>query len=234
MKIYLILFGLIFHETHSLKILGLFQVQYYSHQKLCHMLTRELAAKGHEMTIFTTHKMNLEGVSNITQHHFNESVAISDSYPDMMEYKTQKINDFIFYTFYQLRTYYEVSKNQIQHPELQQLIKKKEKFDLILMECLFCPLTVLGEVFDSPIVFISPSELGSLAHKTLGNDIDPSRFSDLFLPYPDDSLSFLEKVHSWCVNVPYMEMIIEPIGRFLFRNIVETYIGDIDLALGKF
>lgn len=183
----------------SANILGIFQVPFYSHQILPHKITRELFQRGHNLTIFTTHKMNLDGFSNITQHVFTESVKIYQKYPNMMQYKREKMSDFIFYGFYQSRGQYEVTKNQIQHPEIQKLIKSEQKFDLILMECFFCPLLMLSEVFDCPVILISSAEVTTPIHKMLGNDVNPSMYSEAFLPYLHNHLNFWQKIHSWSV-----------------------------------
>lgn len=205
---FLILF--LINLSNSAKILGIYQIPFYSHQSFHHKIVRELSLRGHEVKIFTTHKMNLEGLSNISQHHFNESVEIYEKYPGMMEKKLYKMNDFNFYMYHQMRAMYEVTKNQLQHTEMQNLIKTDEKFDLILIECIFCPFMVFSEVFDCPVIVVTSGDVKSNMHKIFGNDISPSKHPTFSLPYLHNNLTFWQKIHSWMIYL-WMENITEPL-----------------------
>lgn len=177
------------------KILGIFQYPVFSHHQFNVKIMKELAFRGHEVTMFSTFKLKNQ-TKNIKFHHFQESYEIySKIAPNSVDFKNKKVNFFTFYFYYGTKVFYKTTENQLQHPEMQKIFN--EKFDLIIMECFFCPFKFLADIFDCPIVITTSSDAPTFWHYIFGNDVNPLLYSEIVLPYQHENLTFTQKINSW-------------------------------------
>lgn len=198
------------------KILAIFQLPFYSHQLLFQKIVNELAARGHELTVFSSFVMSAN--ENITHHLFDESVEIHSKVPGGVEYKRKMMNFHLYLTYHHSLTFVEVTANQLQHPEIQKLFNEREKFkfDLVIIECLFCPLEILADIYNSSKVVIFATEATSFAHQDMENDVNPLYHPEVCLPFLPGHLSFLERVES-ILSFAAMNLVIKPL-RDLFNR----------------
>ncbi|KAG5668850.1 hypothetical protein PVAND_016772 [Polypedilum vanderplanki] len=182
----------------SANILAIFQYPFYSHQFTYHKLMKQLLLRGHNLTIFTSHLFNYDNFSNVIQHHFTDSLKISNRNTNMLEYKQKNLNWFQI-DQRELKTFYETTKSEILHPEMQKIIKNNEgqKFDLIIIECCFCHLIFLAEIYDCPVIYFGASDVSFVWHGLMGNDVNPALYSDFqLIPFLHRYLTFFERVQS--------------------------------------
>lgn len=180
-------------------ILGIFPYPYFSHQKFHHAIMKVLIERGHNVTIFTTHPQDYGDNPNVTQHTFAETVQIHLKYTDMLMYKKKKLHWSQILMQYEIKAFYESGKKEMEHPEMQKLIKNSTdyKFDLIITECIMCPFLLLAEVYDCPIVMVASSDAPAMIHGMFGNDVNPLKYSEsLALPYIHGKMSILEQINS--------------------------------------
>ena len=223
MKLFILLVTLNF--TNCSKILAIFQLPFYSHQILFQKVVNELAARGHELTVFSPFVMSAN--ENVTHHLFEESAEIYGKVPGGVEFKRKKMNLHVYLTYHQCKAIYDVTASQLQHPEIQKLFNEKEKFefDLLMMECLLCPLEVLGDIYNTSKVLISATEAVSFAHQTMENDVNPLYYPENCLPYLPGRLSFFQKVDS-VLGFAFMNLVIKPtrviLNRWLQYKFLQT------------
>lgn len=181
-------------------ILGIFPIPYVSHQVMTRVLMRDLADRGHHLTIFTTHPFDYDN-RNVTQHHFNETEAIYNDIVNQLEYK--KSSSKLTFALNELRLMKTSTEQQLNQREMQNLITngKKNEFDLVIVECyLDCPFMAFGEIFDAPIIAISALEISFVMLRLMGNDVNPVVYPErAYLPYVQGKLSFAERLDSLLV-----------------------------------
>jgi glucuronosyltransferase len=121
----------------------------------------------------------------------------------MMMYKQKKLSYLHSLFYYELPANYKITEHELSHPELHKLINNKgNQFDLMLVECIYCPHAVLAEHFDCPIVFIAAAETSNVLHRFMGNDDDPFDYPDIQgVSTLNSHLSLKERVHSFLFNV---------------------------------
>lgn len=229
MKLFILLVTLNF--TNCSKILAIFQLPFYSHQILFQKVVNELAARGHELTVFSSFVMSVN--ENVTHHLFDKSAEIYEKVPGGVEYKRQKMNLHLYATYHHGKALSEVTASQLQHPEIQKLFNEKEKFkfDMLMMECLLCPLEVLADIYNTSKVFIFATEAISFIHQYMENDINPIYYPENCLPYLPGHLTFLQTVDS-VLNFAFMQIVVVPlqnlVSRWLqYKYLQTTYSGTI-------
>jgi glucuronosyltransferase len=189
--------------AHAASILAILQYPFYSHQLLYHKLMTQLAIRGHNLTIFTSHTFNYDNYPNVVQHHFENSTAISDRHTNMLEYKQKRLNWLQIMDIEQ-KAFFETTKSEIAHPEMQKLIHDSgsRRFDLIIIECHHCHLAYLAEIYDCPIAHVAASDVSSVWHGLMGNDVSPALYADTFFtPFLDRHLTFAERIESLAVGL---------------------------------
>lgn len=178
-------------------ILGIFPIPYLSHQAMSRALMKDLAARGHHLTVFTTHPYNYDN-RNVTQFHFNETETIFKSIVNQLEYKAAP--NILKLALNDLKVTTTAIDQQLNQREMQNLITngKKNEFDLVIFECyLECPFVAFGEIFDSPVIAISALESPFAMLELMGNDANPVVHPDrVFFPYLHGKLTFAERLTS--------------------------------------
>ncbi|XP_045455072.1 UDP-glucosyltransferase 2-like [Melitaea cinxia] len=148
----------------SARILAFFPTPSISHQVVFRHVTKELARRGHEVTVITTDPLPKEEVpANLTEidvhdvsyKHWEELFLVHTG-------KRKDVNQQINILFEKIAT---TIKIQMDTPAVQKALSNKHKkyFDLLLLESLYRPLLGIGYMFDAPIVQIS--SLGGIPHQ---------------------------------------------------------------------
>ncbi|KAG5679814.1 hypothetical protein PVAND_009352 [Polypedilum vanderplanki] len=228
MSVHLIILFTILRIVKSANILAVSHTPFYSHQLFSHAIFKELAARGHNLTIFTTHPSDYSQFPNVIQHHFNESVKIKQKYMNIIEYKQKSMN--AYKTMMHDRNWLgEALEAEVKHPEMQKLIKNKEnyKFDVIILEFLIQYFAILAEIFNCPIIVASAIEPTAYIHGTMGNDVNYAHYPNIFLPYLHRHLTFSQRINSLSYliyNLFLFKFYLMP----KYRKIHEKYFSNID------
>ncbi|XP_045455074.1 UDP-glucosyltransferase 2-like [Melitaea cinxia] len=150
------IFILLLVDIDGARILAYFPTPSISHQVVFRHVTKELAKRGHEVTVITTDPLPKEEVpANLTEidvhdvsyKHWEELFLVHTG-------NRKDVNQQINIIFEKMAT---TIKIQMDTPAVQKALSKKHKkyFDLLLLEAMYRPLLGIGHMFDAPIVHIS-------------------------------------------------------------------------------
>lgn len=195
------LFLLFIVDSQSANILGIVQIPSYSHQLFCQTLMKELAARGHHLTIISTHIFDFNN-QNVTQIHLNESEKIYKGIINQLELKRSSL---LKRALNELRAYSSWMKYHLAHPEVRELVTRSEKyqFDLVLIEAYdIWPTMAFAEIYDCPIIVMAIIYMPSTFLELLGNDVNPAIHSEeLIFPYLHGKLTLKERLLSTTLYV---------------------------------
>lgn len=184
--------------SYGANILGIFQMPYHSHQLMGQALMKDLAARGHHLTILTTHLFDYKN-TNVTQIHFNETAKIYSGIVNQLEYK--KSSNIIKQLWTEGKVYKVLMEDQLKHPEVQKLITEPERFtfDVVVIEAFTVwPTMAFAEIFKCPIIVLSSIVTPFPLLKLLGNDVNPAIHPESsFLPYIHGELTLRERLTSF-------------------------------------
>ncbi|KAB0790152.1 hypothetical protein PPYR_15524 [Photinus pyralis] len=178
----LVLFKLFIVSASGAKILGVFFVPSISHQVVFQPIWKELSLRGHEVTVLTPNPLNDRSLTNLTEIDLSFAYEIIRS--GNLQGTLQKdipIKTIVQYAF---KLFGEIVKAELEHPEVQALIRDQSKsFDLAIVEYLHPTFTALSARFKCPWVGIT--SLGALlpAHDNIGNPSHPVLNPDILLPF---------------------------------------------------
>ncbi|KAF4528002.1 UDP-glycosyltransferase-19 [Ephemera danica] len=164
------------------RILGLFGYSTQSHNNVFTALTKELAVRGHDLTVVTPYPLkNAPGkYRQIEIADLRNSVEQTSNITNM-----NVLQRFIFIT----SLFLNACPRVLQHPELKTLLK--EKFDLILISVVFNDC-LLPFAFRMNASFITIGPQGLLAAYKIGNP-EPSSFVPSRLFSYSDHMNFWER-----------------------------------------
>lgn len=192
------------------RILAIFPTPSISHQVVFHALMKDLASRGHELTILTTDLIKIEN-SNVTQIDLHDSYEVFRKGLNFVEYKEKK-NDpsDLMETFTPLMFKY--TDAELNHPEVRKLIKNEDsqKFDVLIIEHLsYYAMLAFAEVYDCPIIAITSLETLVANHEAMGNVANPVIHPEILFSYTHGELTFSER---WTSLKFYMrsKFILEP------------------------
>ncbi|XP_044755197.1 UDP-glycosyltransferase UGT4-like [Coccinella septempunctata] len=210
MKITLVV-CLIFVSSELVKcadILAVIPSPFFSHQATFRPLWRELAKKGHKITLITTNPM--ENNENITQ------IDYSGTYDHLAIGSLLKNDDNLFQLFIKKLSngIDDMLEYQFSHPGLAELIKKRDKFDLMIVELIIPGWPLLSTKFKCPFIGLSTMDGYPSMHEAVGNAVHPVIYPFTDLGIGEDP-SFVERLQSVAFSV---------IGDLLFKRVM-AYVG---------
>lgn len=199
MKIFAILAFCLIGSSGAARILGIFPTPSISHQIVFHSLMKELAGRGHQLTILTTDVIKaLEKNPNVTQIDLHGSYEI---FREGFSFVGSKAGNADEASLIQMLhpVFLKTTEFQLSHPEVKKLIKKQngEKFDVLIAELMNgVPMMAFAELFHCPIVEISSLDNWAHAHEAMGNVVNPAVHSDLVFSFVHGHLTFAERWRS--------------------------------------
>lgn len=212
-----------FVKVSGANILAIFQDPSFSHEFTFYKILKVLAERGHHLTIFGAHTFDYNYNPNVTQHVFKDAVENYKKNFNVPYIEQSKMSWLRLLLQYEFRTFYELTKDEISHPEMQKIIKnsdKNYKFDLIIMEYYLCNLALLAEIYDCPIVALAASEPAIAHHGLMGNDVNPAIYSDSTrFPYLHGQLSFSERVTSVAYFFTYYAIFVGIVYKYYLNKI---------------
>lgn len=226
----LFLFSLKAASLKSANILAIFPMPYYSHQMVTRVLIKDLAARGHNLTILTTHTFNYD-TPNVIQVHLNESQLIYDEMLNQLKYK--KTLRFLS-AMNELKANYAVMKQHLNNREVQSLMvnEKRQNFDLVITECIaFCPLLAFAEVYNCPIINFVTGDFYVSLLKMMGNQVNPVLHPDRYaFPYVHGKLTFRERLEAFMYDLT-MEFITDRILIHLDNSIIREFFPELNVPM---
>ncbi|KAL3268341.1 hypothetical protein HHI36_007457 [Cryptolaemus montrouzieri] len=210
----------LYDAVDNANILGIIPSPFYSHQATFRPLWKELARKGHNLTIVTTDLMepnenisqiDLSGTYDVIKNHRNGSYSIlkETNLIKKLDVFRDLANEIIVY--------------QLTHPDLEPL-KDPTKYhcDLIIVEAVHPWFFALGVKLGCPVIGVSSMDAFPWVHNFVGNAIHPSMYYQVDLMY-NNPLSFLERLKNtaWTVMYKLLSLKVFPV----FDWYVEEYIG---------
>lgn len=178
------------------RILGVFPSPSISHQVVFHSLMRDLAARGHQLTILTTDVIkSLEKNANVTQIDLHGSYEIFRQQFSFVETKMSRSEEADLMEK-ATKSHLKILEYQLNQPAVKKLIRKEngEKFDLLIIErFLSAPMVAFAELFDCPAIDISPLDNFAHWHEEMGNEVNPAIHSEVMISFEHGKLSFAER-----------------------------------------
>ena len=212
-------FALTLSLMESAKILGIFHYPSYSHQVVYQRLVKDLADRGHQLTILTADRMN-SSHPNITEIYLHSSYEENINFVECRQFFFAQIIISI------LLAQFKRTERQLNQPEVQELIvnHKNYIFDLVILEYLLAsPMLGFAELFDCPVIGISAISIGIPVHELLGNPINPSIFTEIILPAQHGRLKFVERFWSFWYYVVGSKIVYHTIVERIMTNQVKKY-----------
>ena len=207
----------------SANILGIFPTPSISHQVVFHALMKDLATRGHQLTILTTDLIDIKN-PNVTQIDFHDTYLIfQKKYNHNTMQKENKRPDEELDHFYETSTHF--YEYQLTHPEVKKLITKEndKKFDLLIFEHLnYLPVLAFAEIYDCPVIAMASLELMNVVQEDFGNYVNPVIHPDFFFPYLQGKLSPSER---WNSLIYYLRVkfILEPNLKISHNKAIKKY-----------
>lgn len=158
------------------RILAVFPTPSISHQVVFRPFVRELAKRGHDVTVITTDPefKNGEGPKNLREIDVHDiSYGIWNNFTSVKRGSTEGHVANLRLAYVLLADVFEA---QLQTPEVQKLIKdKNEKFDLLITETCVRPSLSLSYIYNVPVIDFSSfggtidtyQDLGGIEHPLL-------------------------------------------------------------------
>lgn len=229
---YILYWFMILKCSDSARILGIFQMPSFSHQCVFQPIWKELALRGHEVTVVTSHPTRETSIKNLIEIDMSHTKEIFlrhgfQYFMSKMNSTTSKIQ-----SIFDLN--YELSEAIFQNKEFKKIYENPdEKFDLVMVQMYINPIFVsLGARFNAPVIAISSMGAYIGTHFAMGNPHHPAMYSEMFLPY-HGKLTFTERWYStfyylWVRAYLYFDAIpkCDQIARkYLGNNI--PYLGEL-------
>ncbi|PSN39981.1 hypothetical protein C0J52_20368, partial [Blattella germanica] len=180
--------------ANAAKILGIFPIPSFSHQKLYQNIMKALVAKGHEVTVIGTDPLK-EPIENYTEVDISFAYKLHKNENNFEDMVDQTPYEFLYS---QVSVHPKLADNQLSSPQLQGFLRSnKIKYDLVLLEELFSPCYhgLVHHLGSPTVIAISPIQYFVTQPNYLALLENPSYVPSLLFPF-SDSMSFLERLQN--------------------------------------
>ncbi|RZC14241.1 UDP-glucuronosyltransferase 2C1-like, partial [Asbolus verrucosus] len=197
-SIFLVLYLL--NYTYAANILGIYFHAGKSHHILGENLLKELARRGHNVTMASPFPLS-EPFPNYTDIHLKgileDQLARESMFMKMNEgHAFIGVNDVLELT----RAQTELTLN---HTEMAKLLKSGTKFDVIIIDWFMnSGILIYGKLFEAPIIPIASHGTTHLANYIVGNPSPPSYVPNVMLNF-SPNMTFLQRVVNGLVTIGY-------------------------------
>lgn len=185
------------NRSESARILGVFPTPSISHQVVFHALVKDLAARGHQLTVLTTDVIKTDN-PNVTQINLHDSYRVFNENFNFVEFKDSKVDESSMLTAI-MPVLIKVVEQQLSHPAVKEIIAKRDNqtFDVVIIEHLFySSILAFAEIYDCPIIGITSLDSMSTTHEYIGNEANPVIHPEIFFPFRHGELTFWERWES--------------------------------------
>ncbi|CAG9769643.1 unnamed protein product [Ceutorhynchus assimilis] len=203
--------------TNGARILGIFMTPSYSHQIMFQPIWKELSLRGHEVTVYTPSPLKDPSLTNLTEY----DLSFSFEYTKQLEKAQYDYSKFF-------NIYVKASEAQLNHPYLQDLLRKanNQTFDLLLVEFLWSPYYAFKDIYNVPMVGITSLPLTTSSSDILGMEKHPVVDPDMMLRFTQ-AKTFMERVQTWIHTWIYRLMVNYKMAPKLNKQ-VKKYFAKVD------
>lgn len=185
-----------FAQAYGARILGIVPTPSYSHQVVFQPIWRELALRGHDLTVLTTDTINDPALTNLKEIDLSFSYElwnVKHNFTHMIKTAPESL---LKYIDRYVEMVDDIVDNQLGHPEVKQIIQNEtEHFDLLMLEYPFPSLTAFSERFKCPFIGMTSLDAHSSIYDAVGNPSHPVLNPDFSLKF-GGTLSFEQRVLS--------------------------------------
>ncbi|XP_008197588.1 UDP-glycosyltransferase UGT5-like [Tribolium castaneum] len=218
----LFLFTILIWNIESAKILVIFPMPAHSHFSLGFRLAKELADRGHQMTVINPYPQKTP-IKNY------KDVSVEENVEFIEELKKQLFKFNTLGPYDNLHAIYgmgiDLTENTFQNKRVQDLLKSGETFDLVIMEHFLNDAEVgIAHHFKAPFVLISPFGLSRLNNHVLGNPLPSSYIPNLIGTF-SKHMTFWERLQNFLLNILtdlVRELSFMPRQRQMFKKYIKT------------
>ncbi|KAK5638279.1 hypothetical protein RI129_012574 [Pyrocoelia pectoralis] len=177
--------------SHCARILGIIPSPSYSHQTTFQPLFRELSLRGHQVTTLTTEPINDPELVNLTE------IDLHFSYDVWKAILSEAIGaNIIKSVFVLLEAVQEISRLQLEHPQVQDLLRNKTAmFDLVILEYTIPAMMPFAQRFNCPFIGIVPMDPSGIILQLFGHPTHKVLYPDNMLSFTDHQ-TFFELIQS--------------------------------------
>ncbi len=155
-----------------------------SHQIVFRALTKDLVAKGHNLTVITTDPIESDN-PNLTQIDISYMYKYFKDALNFADFKHKKLDEIDLYNIF-IDYVDETTPITLENPGIQKLIKNRDsyKFDAVIVEFLvYEPWFAFSYYFNAPLIGITSLDAYTDNHERLGNVFNPILHPDLLHSY---------------------------------------------------
>jgi glucuronosyltransferase len=182
------------HSSHCAKILAYFPTPSISHQVVFHALVKDLAARGHELTVLTTDLIKIDN-PNVTQIDLHSSYDVFRREFNFVDFKKSGTDEIGLMDFF-FPIMLKFLEEQFTHPEVKKLIDESDRrhFDLVIIEHLaYTPIMGFAEIYNCPMIGITSLDTMNENHERIGNAANPVLHPEMLFSFIQGPLTFEER-----------------------------------------
>lgn len=222
-------------------ILAFFPTPSYSHQSVFHGVMKELASRGHSLTVISTHKIeSLLNNSAVRQIDLSSTLKYL-SRLSFVKFKENKDNvNRLPLKFFNI--FMDFFEKQLKLEEVQEIIKNRGnfKFDAVIFEnTAFTPLVALGDIYNCSVISLVSFDPLNQNHAPMNNEANPVLHPDPFFGFREPILTLRERFKVFfyeVLKIIFCETVRNPklneISKKYFTNVdVKKLEKQIDLSI---
>ncbi|KAF2886727.1 hypothetical protein ILUMI_19447 [Ignelater luminosus] len=177
----------------GVRILGVFPGATHSHFILGHTLMKELASRGHEVTVISAFPQKTP-IKNYKDVDLSEILEESDEMKAAI-FDILDLNPFtgaFMLNWWMTNATFEIFKMD----NMQKFLKSDQKFDLVIIEeFMIYPFMGFCHRYNAPCITFSATGLSWMTSNQLGNPLSPAYIPNFFLPYTSN-MNFFQRLSS--------------------------------------
>ncbi|CAH1113226.1 unnamed protein product [Psylliodes chrysocephalus] len=196
------------YQLEAARILGVIPSAVRSHHIPFQPLWRELALRGHEVTVITTEPLNNSSLENLKELDISYCYEIYKKHK-VVEAMASENNSYYDIAAVFKKAFVECHEYLLSSPGIQELIHNKDiKFDLLIAEAQLPTMFAFAWRFKCPSIAIASLEPALQFHDSLGNLVHPLISPDPNLNIEDDlNMSFMDRAKSFFYILLYKHLV---------------------------
>lgn len=219
------LFGRIIYLCESARILGIVPTPSYSHQIVFRPIWRELATRGHQLTVLTTNPINDPTLTNLKEIDLSFTYHLWNKKHNITNLIDVAQRDLVKYIYKYILMTDDILDQELQHPEVRRIIEnEKEHFDLVMIEYPYLALMAFAIRFNCPFIGMTALDAPASVYDTVGNPTHPVLNPEFPLPL-GSFLSFKERLIS-VVFQSYVRFYVSSFAYPKYDLKVRTHFGE--------
>ena len=227
------IFLFLLQASKASKILGIFPTPSISHQIGFRVLMKDLAARGHELTILTTDAIKIDN-PNVTQIDLHSAYDVFKREFNFVKFSKSDMDEADHIEFFSWLTEIFLDEER-SHPEVQKLIVDRDKyeFDVMMIEHIFyTPMLAFAELYDIPVIGVSSTDMFNDNHEMIGNTANSVLHPEIMFPFVQGRLNFQERLK--CLKYLIRNKFkIQPSHNIRMKRIVEKHFPTVNPDVNK-